>query len=99
MTRSAPFLLPTPSRSTTGPRPIRSTAFARSPSANPAFAARPGKATGLPAWDRGLGSRTAPSGDLPGRLVYAMRVEEVFSLQEYDRQAPADWPHPIPNAR
>jgi hypothetical protein len=50
-------------------------------------------------WIAGLGSRTAPSGDLTGRLVYAMRVEAVLSLEEYDRRAPADWPHRIPNAR
>jgi hypothetical protein len=48
-------------------------------------------------WVAGLGSRAAPSGDLGGRLVYAMCVEEVLSLQEYDRRAPADWPHRIPN--
>jgi hypothetical protein len=41
-------------------------------------------------WIAGLGSRTAPSGDLTGRLVYAMRVEAVLSLEEYDRRAPAD---------
>ena len=28
-----------------------------------------------------------------------MRVEDVLSLEEYDRRAPADWPHRIPNAR
>jgi hypothetical protein len=50
-------------------------------------------------WVAGLGSRTAPGGDLSGRLVYAMRVEEVLSLEEYDRRAPADWPHRIPNVR
>jgi hypothetical protein len=48
-------------------------------------------------WVAGLGSRAAPSGDLSGRLVYAMRVEEVLSLEQYDRRAPADWPHRIPN--
>lgn len=52
-------------------------------------------------WVVGLGSRNAPSGDLSGRLVYAMRVEEVISLADYDRQAPQDWPHriPIPTSR
>jgi Nucleotide modification associated domain 2 len=29
--------------------------------------------------------------------VYAMRVEEVLTLQEYDRLAPKRWPHRIPN--
>ncbi len=49
-------------------------------------------------WVAGLGSRNAHSGDLSGRLVYAMRVEEVMSLGEYDARAPTDWPHRIPNA-
>ena len=48
-------------------------------------------------WIAGLGSRTAPSGDLTGRLVYAMRIEEVLSLEEYDRRAPGEsqrtWRH------
>ena len=48
-------------------------------------------------WIAGLGSRDAPSGDLSGRLVYALRVEEVLSLEQYDRRAPAAWPHRIPN--
>jgi hypothetical protein len=48
-------------------------------------------------WVAGLGSKNAPSGDLSGHLVYAMRVEEVYSLQEYDRLAPARWPHRIPD--
>ena len=49
-------------------------------------------------WVAGLGSRNADSGDLSGRLVYAMRVEEVVSLREYDKRAASDWPHRIPNA-
>ncbi len=48
-------------------------------------------------WVAGLGSKNAPSGDLSGCLVYAMRVEEVLTLEEYDRQAPSKWPHRIPN--
>lgn len=49
-------------------------------------------------WVAGLGSKKAPSGDLSGHLVYAMRVEEVLTLQEYDRRAPLCWPHRIPKA-
>jgi Nucleotide modification associated domain 2 len=50
-------------------------------------------------WIAGLGSKhTHHSGDLSGRLVYAMRVDEVVSLEGYDRRAPVDWPHRIPNA-
>ena len=49
-------------------------------------------------WVAGLGSKnTQHSGDLSGRLVYAMRVDEVVSLEDYDRRAPTDWPHRIPN--
>jgi hypothetical protein len=50
-------------------------------------------------WVAGLGAKTAPSGDLSGRLVYAMRVEEVLTPKEYDQQAPSRWPHRIPNIR
>jgi hypothetical protein len=49
-------------------------------------------------WVAGLGSKNAPSGDLSQRLVYAMRVEEVLSLEAYDKQAPTNWPHRIPDA-
>lgn len=48
-------------------------------------------------WIAGLGSQKAPSGDLSGHLVYAMHVEQVLTLEEYDRQAPTSWPHRIPN--
>ena len=48
-------------------------------------------------WIAGLGSKHASSGDLSGHLVYAMRVEEILTLEEYDRQASARWPHRIPN--
>lgn len=48
-------------------------------------------------WVAGLGSRNAPSGDLSGRLVYAMRIEEVVPLAKYDRRAAKEWPHRIPN--
>ena len=50
-------------------------------------------------WIAGLGSKhTQNSGDLCGRLVYAMRVDEVVSLEDYDRRTPVDWPHRIPDA-
>jgi len=47
-------------------------------------------------WVAGLGSKNAPSGDLSGRLVYAMRVAEVVTLADYDRLAPTKWPSRIP---
>jgi hypothetical protein len=48
-------------------------------------------------WVAGLGSKLAPSGDLSGHLVYAMRVEEVLSLMDYDLEARLRWPNRIPN--
>lgn len=48
-------------------------------------------------WVAGFGSINAPSGDLSGHLVYAMRVEEVLTMEEYDRHASVRWPHRIPN--
>jgi hypothetical protein len=50
-------------------------------------------------WVAGLGSKDAPSGDLSGRLVYAMKVEKVVSMRDYDRLAPKNWPHRIPNVK
>jgi hypothetical protein len=43
-----------------------------------------------------LGAKTAPV-DLSGRVVYAMRVTEVRTMQEYDRLAPTRWLHRIPS--
>lgn len=49
-------------------------------------------------WVAGLGSKNTQGGrDLSGKLVYTMRVEEVMTLAEYDRRAPQEWPHRIPN--
>ena len=48
-------------------------------------------------WIAGLGSTKAPSGDLSGRLVYAMRVEEAISLRDYDARARAGGIPRIPN--
>ena len=48
-------------------------------------------------WIAGVGSKKAFSGDLSGRLVYAMRVSEVVSLADYERRAAAEWPNRIPD--
>src|SRR5712692_1332733 len=48
-------------------------------------------------WIAGLGSKHAPSGNLAGRLVYAMRVDESLSLADYDKRASLEWPDRIPN--
>jgi hypothetical protein len=53
--------------------------------------ARPGD------WVAGLGAKGAPSGDLSGKLVYAMRVEQVLPLKDYDSQAAKHWPRRVPN--
>jgi hypothetical protein len=47
-------------------------------------------------WVAGLGSKNTPSGDLSGKLVYAMRVEKVVTLKEYDDLATSMWPHRVP---
>lgn len=48
-------------------------------------------------WVVGLGSKNAPSGDMSGRMVYAMRVDQILSLREYDRLATTHWPTRVPN--
>lgn len=48
-------------------------------------------------WVVGLGSANAPNGNLSGRVVYAMCVERVLTLAEYDRLAPENWPLRIPD--
>lgn len=48
-------------------------------------------------WIAGLGSVNAPSGNLGGRLVHAMRVDQILTLREYDRLAPTHWPSRIPD--
>jgi hypothetical protein len=48
-------------------------------------------------WIAGFGSKHAPSGDLSGRLVYAMRVTRVLSMEEYDRLALTCWPLKLPD--
>lgn len=50
-------------------------------------------------WVAGFGSKFAPSGDLSGRLVYAMRVTEVVTLADYDKLASTRWPHRVPDVQ
>lgn len=50
-------------------------------------------------WVAGLGSKNAPGGDLSGRLVYAMRIEEVVSMRDYDLLSAQRWPHRVPDTR
>ena len=50
-------------------------------------------------WVAGLGSKNAQSGDLSRCLVYAMRVEQVLTLEQYDQQARFEWPHRVPNVQ
>ncbi len=48
-------------------------------------------------WVVGLGSVNAPSGNLGGKMVYAMRVDQILTLRDYDRLAPTHWPDRIPD--
>lgn len=48
-------------------------------------------------WVVGVGSKNAPSGDLSGHVVYAMKVQEVVPLNEYDARARKEWPSRIPD--
>lgn len=48
-------------------------------------------------WVAGLGGKRCPSGDLSGHLVYAMHVEQVLTMREYDKRASREWPDRIPN--
>ncbi len=48
-------------------------------------------------WVAGLGSTNAPSGDLSGKLVYAMRVDEVLTMREYDEHSDQRWPFRVPD--
>jgi hypothetical protein len=48
-------------------------------------------------WVAGLGSMHAAGGNRYGQLVYAMKVEKILSMEEYDRFALECWPYRIPN--
>ncbi len=48
-------------------------------------------------WVVGLGSKRAPSGDLSGRVVYAMKVSNVITFAEYDELAQRELPIKIPD--
>ena len=48
-------------------------------------------------WVAGVGGMYAASGNLSKKLIYAMRVEEVVTLQDYDTRAQKEWPHRIPD--
>ena len=54
------------------------------------------KAAKVGDWVAGLGSKNAPNGDLSGHLVYAMRVEDTKTIQEYDGWAKGEWQSRIP---
>ena len=48
-------------------------------------------------WVAGFGSKTSPSGNLSGKLVYAMEVNQVKSMEDYDRLASCQWPSKVPD--
>lgn len=47
-------------------------------------------------WIAGFGSKDAPSGNLSGRLVYAMEVTDILSMQNYDLYTRRFLPDKIP---
>jgi hypothetical protein len=49
-------------------------------------------------WIVGTGSKNSPIGDISGKVVYAMRVSKVMTMQEYDTWAAANLPEKIPDA-
>lgn len=50
-------------------------------------------------WVVGVGGKKAPSGNLSYHLIYAMKVEEVVSLHDYNARAQKEWPHRIPDLK
>ena len=48
-------------------------------------------------WIVGTGSKHSPIGDITGKVVYAMRVSKVMTMQEYDTWAAANIPEKIPD--
>lgn len=42
-------------------------------------------------WVVGVGSRNALSGGLSGKIIFAMNVQEVVSLNDYDGREPQEW--------
>lgn len=50
-------------------------------------------------WVVGTGSTSAPSGDLSGKIVYAMEVSSAMSLAEYDVWARNHRPEKVPDLR
>ena len=51
-------------------------------------------------WIVGLGAIAPPSGtDLSNKIVYAMRVDEIVSLQVYDALSRQRWPYRIPDTQ
>ena len=45
-------------------------------------------------WILGTGSKAA---GLAGHVIYAMRVDEAITLEDYDRRAPLEWSRRIPD--
>ena len=48
-------------------------------------------------WVAGFGSKKAPSGNLSGKLVYAMKITKVLLMRDYDAFAQASCPRKIPH--
>jgi hypothetical protein len=50
-------------------------------------------------WVAGLGSKNTNGRDLSGHLVYAMRVDDILTLEQYDQRAAANWADRIPDIK
>lgn len=48
-------------------------------------------------WVLGTGSKIAPQGDLSGRVVYAMRVDQAMPMKDYDAYARRHLPGKLPD--
>ncbi len=48
-------------------------------------------------WVVGIGSKNSPIGDISSYVVYAMKITDVMSLQQYDNFCKKNYPNKIPN--
>lgn len=50
-------------------------------------------------WIVGIGSKSSPSGDISGHVVYAMWITKKLTMKEYDEYCRLQLPQKIPNLR
>ena len=49
-------------------------------------------------WIVGIGSKNSPIGDISKHVVYAMRITDKMTLEEYDRSCQKQYPNKIPDS-